>query len=199
METITIDTYSFEELSPEVQKKVLENESAKYEIDCDFITEWFTDVLLEQHGIDEVQVNWSLSCCQGDGVAFYGKPSLDKMAEKDEEIKLVLDQIRDIDPDCSLYLTITSNSNHYCHWNTMDIEIEDDIDLNLSDTEVGTIEHLILFLKAKIDKKVKNISKELEKLGYEDIENQHSDESIQDFIEANEFRFTKDGKRNVYL
>lgn len=199
METITIETYSFDELSPEVQKKVLEDESANYEIDCDFITEWFTDILLEQHGIDDVQVNWSLSCCQGDGVAFYGKPSIDKIAEKDEEIKSVIEQIREIDPDISLYLTITSNSNHYCHWNTMDVEIENDANRDLSNTQVGMIDHLVLFLKSKIDNKVKNISKELEKLGYEDIENQHSDESITDFIEANEFRFTKDGKRKVYL
>lgn len=62
--------YSFEELAPEVQQKVLERlrENA---FDPDSLSEQFESILSER-GLSDPKTGWSLGYCQGDGVAFWG-------------------------------------------------------------------------------------------------------------------------------
>lgn len=199
METVCVNTYLFEELTPEVQKKVLENTRTHYEIDCDLITELFQNQLTER-GYPTDNINWSLSCCQGDGMAFYGGVDTDTLAEKDSKVKEFVDKLRKIDPDIYISIQINKNRNFhmYDHWNTMEVVVEHDYQYDDSEND-KVIDDLINKLEDHIKSEVKDISKELEQYGYEDIEGQYSDENLTDFLTANEYRFTETGENKVYL
>src|SRR6266404_2770635 len=65
--------FSITELSEEARKRVLEE--WRYKIwdqhDSDWLSETFKEILSER-GFSNPEVCWSLSSCQGDGVAFWG-------------------------------------------------------------------------------------------------------------------------------
>ncbi len=68
-------TYSFDELSPEAQRKVLDDYrdiNVDYEEWADPIIEGFKEDLLEIFGFDEVKVEYSGFYSQGDGASFTG-------------------------------------------------------------------------------------------------------------------------------
>ena len=200
-ETISFKVYSFEELSPDSQEKVLQECRDSYEIDCDFITEMFKVDLENEWGFTGLDnIFWRLSYCQGDGVAFYGKNiNLFPIREKDETINDLLSQIESLDPEIDICLNINKSSanSHYDHYNTMIVSIEDDF--RPISFEGDEIYSLLNKLQQEIQEKVKEISKSLEQTGYSDIESQTSNESMINFIISNEFKFTKDGSRKIII
>ena len=58
--------------------------------DSDQLTEFFKHELEEEWGIDEAEVSWSLSYCQGDGVSFTANLNLDKVAAKNETVREIV-------------------------------------------------------------------------------------------------------------
>jgi hypothetical protein len=78
MRKVEVSVFSFNELSPSVQTKVLDKYRS-YDnplIDED-LRECFLEAL-ELRGYSDPQVYWSLASCQGDGVAFTCKLTTDK-------------------------------------------------------------------------------------------------------------------------
>ena len=61
------------------------------EHDSDQLTETFRDELWERYGIEGADVNWSLSSCQGDGVAFAATPNIRAMAAHDKRLQPCID------------------------------------------------------------------------------------------------------------
>jgi hypothetical protein len=71
-------SYSIRDLPPDVRKKVLDR--WRYDLwddnDAQFLTETFQEIL-EERGMASPKVYWSLSSCQGDGVAWEGSLDLE--------------------------------------------------------------------------------------------------------------------------
>lgn len=213
METIQVETFSFSELSAEARAVALEW-AREFAFDVDNLTEWFISEL-DEKGFSDVDCYWSLSSCQGDGVAFYTKKiqglDVSHLAEKQPGIDERVKRLHAWDVDFKL--TINCTSNHYNHWNTMSVHVEG---YDIPDPERWqhegedhyhvrcerrdtTANNLLNALEAAVQELVKDISKELEAAGYKEIEYQRADEQVAEMIEANEYRFAKDGKRTVTL
>ena len=189
----------FPELKPEAQELAVSKERDSPERfdwdDAEFLTEDFKTQLAE-YGFEETEVYWSLSCCQGDGVAFYGRVHLESLKEKDRDAKRLIAALEAAGDE--FYIEITGANSHYHHWNSMVVKIEfenetDDEDLpaRLKIARPVLRENLEEYLAEK----VKEISRELERSGYAEIEYRYAEETIRSDLIEREHLYEKDGTR----
>lgn len=87
-------------------------------------------------------------------------------------------------------------SSNYSHYNSMSVELSVDIRDReaLAEGDEALIEQMSNEFEKDLADDVKDMSKELEKEGYEEIEYQHGDENVAEIAEANEYEFLKSGK-----
>lgn len=163
--------------------------------DAEFLSEDFKTQLAE-YGFEDTEVYWSLGYCQGDGVAFYGRVYPKSLKEKDWQAKKLIDALQTAGDE--IYIEITGANNHYHHWNSMTVEIEfenetDDEDLpaRLKIARPALRENLEEYLAEK----VKEISRELEKSGYAEIEYRYDEDAIRSELSEREHLYEKDGTR----
>lgn len=163
--------------------------------DAEFLSEDFKTQLAE-YGFEDTKVYWSLGYCQGDGVAFYGRVFAESLKEKDRQAKKLIDALQTAGDE--IYIEITGANNHYHHWNSMTVEIEfenetDDEDLpaRLKIARPALRENLEEYLAEK----VKEISRELEKSGYAEIEYRYDEDAIRSELSEREHLYEKDGAR----
>ncbi|MDQ3748828.1 MAG: hypothetical protein M3367_07430 [Acidobacteriota bacterium] len=191
----------FLELSTEAQEFAVSeerNSSDRFDWDdAEFLTEDFKTQLAEL-GFEEMEVYWSLGYCQGDGVAFYGRVHLESLKEKDRRAKKLIAALEAAGDE--LYIEITGANGHYHHWNSMSVEIEfenetDDEDLlaRLKIARPVLRENLEEYLAEK----VKDISRELEKSGYAEIEYCYNEDAIRNELQEREHLYEKDGARAI--
>ncbi|MEJ7860466.1 MAG: hypothetical protein WKF90_02400 [Pyrinomonadaceae bacterium] len=189
----------FSELNPEGQKFAVSEEKNRADrFDCDdaeFLTEDYKTQLAE-YGFEETEVYWSLGYCQGDGVAFYGRVHPESLKEKDRSAKRLIGAL-DAAGD-EFYIEITGRNSHYHHWNSMTIEIEfenetgdEDLPARLKIARPALRENLEKYLAER----VKEISRELEKSGYAEIEYRYEEETIRNDLTMREHLYEKDGTR----
>lgn len=189
----------FRELKPEAQEFAVATERDSPDRfdwdDAEFLTEDFKTQLAE-YGFEETEVYWSLGYCQGDGVAFYGRVFAERLKEKDQTAKRLIDALHTAGDD--IYIEITGANGHYHHWNSMTVEIEfesetDDEDLpaRLKIARPALRERLEEYL----GERVKGISRELEKSGYAEIEYAHDETAIREELLEREHLYEKDGAR----
>lgn len=189
----------FSELSGEAQEVAISKERDSLNRfdwdDAEFLTEDFKTQLAE-YGFEETEVFWSLGYCQGDGVAFYGRVHAESLKEKDREAKRLIAALHTAGDD--LYIEITGANGHYHTPNSMTVEIEfeneiDDEDLpaRLKIARPALRENLEEYLAEK----VKEISRELEKSGYAEIEYRYDEEAIRSELSEREHLYEKDGAR----
>ena len=186
--------YYFDELSEEAKKKAISNCIDKGigcfdTVDQEDLTNDFASIL-EEKGFPIDDIEWRLSYNQGDGVAFYGEVDNDKLINRltDGNLKKKLSELNE---EFTMVFTITRNqfSNHYSHYNTMDIEYYGDPQIDEDDTADEVIDK---FMELIIDD-VKETSKELESVGYSYIEGVESEESLREFLKDNDYKFNEDG------
>jgi len=181
MEQKTIIVYDFEELKEDIQEKVLNHfrETNDYHFLEENLQEHLREILEEYKikCLDEPRLRYSLGYSKGDGLSFVG-------AFEFQGVRF--------------YCKEGNLSNYYCHSNTIDIEMEE-----LEDEENdGDLTEELQLIKIKEYEKTENefnefyhdICKKLEKIGYEEIEYQDSDENIKDNIQINEYKFTENGE-----
>jgi hypothetical protein len=206
--TVELTLYQYHELEGKAKEKAKqwwlgcwdENDNRR-------VTQLFKDAL-EEAGYPADDIGWSLSYCQGDGMAFYTNKNdggnlrriwLRRIASgwsKEDRRSLYKILAAEELEDC-FWLTITRNSfgHHYSHHNTMVADIEHE---NF-ECEVDDFDLLMKFkdrLVKDIQDDVRDLSRELATKGYEEIEDMQSDESVESVMEANEYTFTKDGTRH---
>ncbi len=165
--------------------------------DASVLTEDFKMQLAER-GFPDVEVFWSLGYCQGDGVAFYGSVYPTDLKEKDAEAKQFIEALERAG-DC-LSIGISGENNHYHHWNSMTVEVE--FESESDDEEIPArlkIARPILRedFEAYIAEKVKEISRELEKSGYAEIEYRQSEEVVHAELLEREHLYKKNGTREL--
>jgi hypothetical protein len=189
----------FSELSQESQGLAVAGErddSKRFDRDdAEFLTEDFKTRLAEL-GFEEAEVYWSLGYCQGDGVAFYGRVYAESLKEKDRHSARLITAL-EVAGD-TLYIEITGKNNHYHHWNSMTVEIEfvsenedEDLPARLKIARPALRENLEEYLAERI----KEISRELEKSGYAEIEYRTDEETIRNDLTEREHLYEKDGTR----
>ena len=187
----------FYELSEEAQEFAIENERNSGrrfdDDDASFLTEDFQNQLAEK-GFEAVKVFWSLGYCQGDGVAFYGRVFTDDLKDKDTNAKKLIERIETAGDEISI--EITGANNWYHHRNSMTVEI--DFENETDDEDLPA--RLKIALPAwreefedYLSDLVKEISTELEKSGYAEIEYRHSDETIRQELNESDSLYEKDG------
>lgn len=189
----------FSELSRGAQDFALSEEQNRSERfdwdDAEFLTEDFKTQLAE-FGFEETEVYWSLGYCQGDGVAFYGRVYSESLKEKDRKAKRLIAALEAAGG--ALYIEITGANNHYHHPNSMTVEIEFENETDDEDLPARLkIARPILRenLEEHLNERVKEISRELEKSGYAEIEYAHGEEAIRSELQERENLYEKDGTR----
>ncbi|MBA3633312.1 MAG: hypothetical protein H0W58_10985 [Acidobacteria bacterium] len=189
----------FSELSWKAQEFAVseeQNRSGRFDWDdAGFLTEDFKSQLAV-FGFEETEVYWSLGYCQGDGVAFYGRVHAESLKEKDRKAKRLIDALEAADD--TLYIEITGENGHYHHWNSMSVEIEfengtedDEKPARLKIARPALRENLEEYL----NERVREISRELEKSGYAEIEYAYDENAIRDELCEREHLYEKDGTR----
>jgi hypothetical protein len=182
MNEYTVRRYSFSELNEEAQSKAIEDTRNRLLewLREEEITDYLEGKIEEDLGSlpKEITIAYSLSYCQGDGVALYGR------IYKSEAPDLSW-------PEGSLYVDLERNSwsNHYSHYNSFNVVVRDESD------------YLVELAESPIEEQLRHLCKRLETLGYRYIENETSALSALQFLNDQESEeegsFLEDGTRDL--
>jgi hypothetical protein len=182
MNEYTVRRYSFSELNEEARDKAIEETRSRLLewLREEEITDYLEGKLEEDLGSlpEDITIAYSLSYCQGDGVALYGR------IYKSEAPDLSW-------PEGSHYVDLVRNSwsNHYSHYNSFNVELSDENDepIDLSGSS--------------IEDQLRHLCKRLETLGYRYIENETNEISALQFLNDQESEeegsFLEDGTRDL--
>lgn len=151
---------------------------------------------LAEFGFEETEVYWSLSYCQGDGVAFYGRVHTESLKEKDRRAKRFIAALETAGD--TLYIEITGANGHYHTPNSMTVEIEFENETD-DDEQPARLKIARPALREQFEEylaeRIKEISGELEKSGYSEIEYRYDENTIRDELLEREHLYEKDGTR----
>lgn len=180
--TKLIKLYEYSELSEKAQSKALrnfrENGFDDYSLQVDLDNE--LETLLAEHGIQAIrdlkgyETKWgklyySLSNCQGDGVMFEGVFSFPTETEKEGG-------------QWKRYEVTVKHSGHYYHSNSKTIEVQEDATHTNSEA-----------VEKEFEAVYQKICDQLEKRGYEIIDDMQSEAYFIEQCNANEYTFREDG------
>ena len=184
-------------MSREAQDFAVENErndGTRFDDDdAAFLTEDFQYQLAEK-GFEAVKIFWSLGYCQGDGVAFYGRVYTDDLKAKDAYAAKLLKRLEEVGEEISI--EITGANGWYHHRNSMIVETDFENETDEEDLPARLKIALPVWREEFEDylaDKVKEISDELEKSGYAEIDYRHQDETIKQDLSEQECLYEKDG------
>ena len=182
--------YTYEELSPEAQEKARNWWREIDQFDSQYLSDIFKDTLREWGFEKGVDVWWSLNSSQGDGVAFQGSLDIPKYVNaRAQDFRRMIGHVE----------VYVKHEGRYTHWNSMEVTVEESDSrkqLAPKDWFPGTpTEEMLSEFEEFVKEDVKDMSRELEKMGYGEIEYQNSDEVVAENIIANEYEFTADGRR----
>lgn len=173
MKTKTINLYEYSELSPEAQKKALDQWN---ETNDNPFMQWLMinelKVELDQRGIaydeDSIDVWYSLSYCQGDGFMFVG--TLYPFGNR---------------------VIIKHNNGRYYDYNTALFNYDtDEAQASLTDFS----ETMTEAEQKAFEEEYRAICKKMEQIGYDEIEYQQSEECFLSACEVNGFTFRANGE-----
>ena len=197
MRNINISVYKFNELSRDVQNKVIQR-YRNYEL-ADLLYEDLKNIMKRElnnytDNLDFI-LAYSLNSCQGDGVSFTGsaesKEELFTLASLVYDNKIPKNILRLINWDIIYKIDFVRSNYRYVHKYSVQINIIENYNTNKDYCHISRA--MTEFEKA-INKWYLNICDDLEKFGYITIENMYSDDNIKSYIEANECEFFIDGK-----
>ena len=146
MKALTIHAYKYDELSDDAKEKARKwLTDDPYHIEPSLLTEDF-EQSLSAAGIHEAKVWWSLSCCQGDGVAFVATLNVRAFIEAqvellewvdksvsdegrayyralmiDEDTLALLRHLQDLEVELDIKIDQTGR---HTHWNSMQVYAE---------------------------------------------------------------------------
>ena len=186
MRTTTIKIYKFNELSDKAKAKVLE-EFRTFNVDFEDWTDYIImefKAIIEDYGINDVEVLYSGFGSQGDGASFTANVDIKKYIET-TGTKGMENLLKDMANGCEPSISI-KQKGHYVHEYTM-----------YTDSETGGLDDLAL---AEFDQLEKDIllfaqskAKELYRQLQKEYEDATEDNAVIESIELNEYEFTEDG------
>lgn len=200
MKQVVPNLYTINELSEAARCKALEwyRLNRATDFDCELVHEEFQEILAEK-GYPTDRLYWSLSHCQGDGVAFYGVIQdpvqvMQRVCPELYGLLYVYLSMADGEPSDAIYNDflfeiVRTGSYHYNHYNTMGVWLT-----TYDDNFPDEVSELLKRITAAIEEDVKETSRYLEKLGYDELEYLESDENLLEELRNNDFLFTVDGQ-----
>lgn len=162
----TINLYTFDELSKDVQEEVLQH--FRNTDECEYLSddmEYYFEELAKEYKISVInsKIYYSLSYCQGDGAMVAGEFEWNGYSIKVKHVGM------------------------YCHERSTNIEMykdENDISMD-ADIEVYKDFEENVYIP---------MCKELARYGYDCIDTHNSDENLIEMIDANGYTFTLTGE-----
>lgn len=196
MRNINVNVYEFNELSKDVQDKVIKRYRENL---ADLLNQYLEDIMYQEFNnyTDNLdfELSYSLNCCQGDGVSFTGsaesKEELFKLASLVYDNKIPKNILRLIDWDIIYKIDFARNSQYYVHKYTVTISIIENYNTN---KDYCHISRAIAEFEKAINRWYLQVCDNLEKTGYDTIEDMYSDANIKSYIEANGCEFFIDGR-----
>jgi hypothetical protein len=195
MKTITINTYSYNELNEQAKAKARDwfrEASAGDNHWADSVEEDFRQ-LATMCGFSVKDVRWSGFWSQGDGASFTGAWSalavnpkaLKGYAPKDEGLHEIVGGLATVARDHrEATATLSIRDHHYCHPNTIGFKLDDICDGHAIDDFKGWTRALMNWLYRTLEKQ---------------YEYENSDECVAENIQLNDYAFTAEGSRRVTL
>ena len=181
MVTITkkINLYEYNELEEQAKEKAKEQFLIKRQ---EYDTDSFTDIAMEIIKsyfpvIDGLDIQWSLSSCQGDGVNICGKFNLQNV-DGLEWLKMEVDSFELAENRCYFYSLKSQTES-----STVDeiiTEFEDVSGNEIAEWQVMEIKKMV----ESVFEKLREAEKEIEKCGY-DFFYEMSDEEMEEAADAN--------------
>lgn len=155
MKDFTVRRFAFAELDKDAQEKAIEQEiqHVNETMDTDLVSEVLIDHIAwhiteqKKETLDDLDVLWSLSYSQGDGVSFKG--TLTKEEATGLEFPAGVSRVK------------FTNQGRYCHYNSFNITYYDEDGCEIYDEVEGSDAFKSYW---------QNMSRELEKKGYDVIE-----------------------------
>lgn len=191
MKTITV--YTFEELTAEIQEKIIEKNR---DINTDY--EWYDCIIeetkneLESKGFPQVEITFSGFYSQGDGASFTCN-NVDLMtfiafSKQEDKYKLLLEHIQEGTITASIYRA----RHHYSHNHTVRANVETQgLANDVYDTPA--IQVLLNTLEEDLEETKNTLCKELYKTLEQEYDYLTDDAQIKDTLIANEYTYTADG------
>lgn len=185
--TKTINLYEYNELEEKAKEKAKEQ---FLEVRCEIGDDMFTEIAMEIIGnyfqfTDGLEIQYSLSSCQGDGVNIYGKFDLQNV-EGMEWLKTEIDSFELVENRRYFYSLKSQTENQ-----TVD-EIISDFEYasgnEIVDWQVMEIRNMV----ETVFEKLREAEKEIEKCGY-DFFYEVSDEEMEEDANANGILYLEDG------
>jgi hypothetical protein len=188
-------TYLYSELSPTAQERARQwwrECEANDPTPLDFLQ----DHLSDYYGIINCTLYYSLGHCQGDGVAFEGRPDLDAWADHDDTLGDALTLLQGYaallgleSPELSCTIQHSGNYYHEC---SMDLTVEYQSWENTPEHE--WIDGKVRELEESLRRLIRKVSVELRDAGYAEIEYRDSEEYIAEVLATNDYEFTRRGE-----
>ena len=195
MRKINADVYEFNELSQYVQGKVIDryrNELSNLLAD-DLKNVMDMELNNHTHNLN-FELAYSLGYCQGDGVSFTGsvdgKEKLLTLAGLVYDNKIPKNILRLINWNIIYKIDFARSNYHYVHKYSVQINIIDNYNTN---KDYCHINRAITEFEKAINKWYLNMCDNLEKFGYDTIENLYGDDNIRCYIDENGLEFFLDG------
>ena len=99
-------------------------------------------------------------------------------------------------PNWEVYGSVEDVSGHYVHYNSTRVELQSEGDMESEDpAALEAASASVAKLEAALQDQVRTWNRELEKQLYSSLEAAQSDETLTDWMEANEWRFDDEGNR----
>lgn len=191
MKTISVDVFTFDELKPEVQEKVL-NDLRHVNTEHD----WYEDVeitwreKLQDMGFKDSEISFSGFSSQGDGASFVCKWIdlrlwIGQTPERLKKYEALIPLIEEEDVTAS----ITRINYHYVHARSISADVGYG-----GRTEGDEHESLVVELEKDLDTDAESISNKIYRELEADYDALTSDESVRETIKLNEWTFEINGK-----
>lgn len=193
MKTVTKEykVYKYDELSEKAKEKVRENFGVNYaDIQTSIMKESFTYFISENHPyFIEPIFQWSLCCCQGDGLSFECKIDLEVyLIQNKPNMKA---SVKSALCEAVYNLHSLGNNGRYCYANKNQIDYEYNYQYG---KEFPRLYELLDNIVDEIREKYIDVCDELEKQGYSQYEYLYSDEYARETSEANEYEYLENGE-----
>lgn len=204
MKTIEINLYTFDELSLDIQEKVLDQErdcNVEFDDWYDFILDDWTRKLFSL-GYEDSKISFRGFCSQGDGACFTCSINIPAWIKANKETKRFGAIARHIkNGKIEIIASIESKNFHYTHEHTVGINYEwywygseryNPENINANNKLYHALKELptVIIENARI--LMRQIYNELEK----DYDYLVSDDAIKETIKANEWTFEANGRMN---
>ena len=196
MRDINISVYKFNELAKDVPDKIIVRYRERLNgLLSDVLENIMNSKLNDYINYLGFELAYSLNCCQGDGVSFTGnvegKEELFTLAGLVYDNKIPKNILRLINWDIIYKIDFVRSNYHYVHKYSVQINIIDNYSTN---KDYCHISRAMTEFENAINEWYLNICGDLERFGYNTIENLYSDDNIKNIIEANEYEFFIDGR-----